>query len=84
MNTSNQINVDLRPGTRLVRVTRGNREIMWVEDRTPLSGGSGGGIVFAILMVLAFLFLRSSFNEARYDKPNQPSTQGSEANSRER
>ncbi|MCB0576833.1 MAG: hypothetical protein KDC61_19900 [Saprospiraceae bacterium] len=66
MNAANNVNIDLRPGTRLVRETRGGREVMWVEDDT-IFGTSGSGAWFWIMMLAALLFIfgPSVFNDKK-------------------
>lgn len=61
MNTSNNVNIDLRPGTRLVRETRGSREVMWVEENTLFSTSSDSISWFwAMLLVLGLIILGTS------------------------
>ncbi len=56
MTSSNNVNIDLRPGTRLVRETRGGREVMWVEDDTLFGVTSSSGSWFwAMILVLGFV-----------------------------
>jgi hypothetical protein len=57
MNSSNNVNVDLRPGTRLVRETRGGREVMWVEENTMFTNGAGGGAWFIVLILVISFFI---------------------------
>lgn len=61
--TSNNVNVELRPGTRLVREVNGNRETMWVEEDIFFPSRSMGWVGFLIMMVfviLVFSFLHPS------------------------
>jgi hypothetical protein len=53
--TSNNINVELRPGTRLVRETNGNREIMWVEE--DYLGGTRRSFWGGLILLTVFFFL---------------------------
>lgn len=60
MNTSNNVNIDLRPGTRLIRETRGGREVMWVEDNTIWGTSSGSGSWFWAMLIVLAIFLAST------------------------
>lgn len=60
MNSSNNVNIELRPGTRLIRETHGGREVMWVEDDTFLGMRSGSGTWIWPMLIVLFLFLMGS------------------------
>lgn len=68
MTTSNNVNVELRPGTRLIRETHGGREVMWVEENSIFGGGAGSGSwVWAMLFVFGLMLVVFS----AVDKPNK-------------
>ncbi len=74
MTTSNNVNVELRPGTRLIRETHGGREVMWVEENSIFGSGSGSGSwVLAMLVVLGLMFV--VFSPTEKPKQHTPSYQ---------
>lgn len=51
MNTQQNVSIELKKGTRLIRETRGNREIMWIEDDNFLTRPLGKALVNIILFI---------------------------------
>jgi|GEM_PF-4274044 len=74
MTTSNNVNVELRPGTRLIRETHGGREVMWVEENSIFGSGSGSGSwVWAMLFLLGLTL--AGFSAMEKPKQHTPSYQ---------
>ena len=75
--STNGINVELRPGLKIVRTVSGNRETIWVEEDHIVSSASGRsfrGFLVIIFIVSLYIIFAALNSESIADNQEQGHT----------